>query len=110
VTRSPIELFWTAKKVSCLPPNSYFMVHYKTFDLKHYIVFCEKKTPNRPNYFLDFPIIGPKKKVVVNFIYGYQTLSGEKYKSSGKRISSIRHTSEEKTPKNHPKIPYFRPR
>ena len=70
--------------------------------------FREKKTPNRPNYFLDFPIIGPKKKVVVNFIYGYQTLSGEKCKSSGKRISSIRHTSEEKNPKNHPKMPYFR--
>ena len=69
--------------------------------------FREKKTPNRPNYFFDFPIIGPKK-VVVNFIYGYQTLSGEKCKSNGKRISSIRHTSEEKNPKNHPKIPYFR--
>ena len=68
--------------------------------------FREKKTPNRPNYFLDFPIIGPKKKVVVNFIYGYQTLSGEKCKSNGKRISSIRHTSEEKNPKNHPKIPF----
>ena len=70
--------------------------------------FREKKTPNRPNYFLDFPIIGPKKKVAVNFIYGYQNLSGEKYKSNGKRISSIRHTSEEKNPKNHPKMPYFR--
>ena len=69
--------------------------------------FCEKKTPNRPNYFFDFPIIGPKKKVVVNFIYGYQTLSGEKCKSNGKRIRSIRHTSEEENPKNHPKIPYF---
>ena len=40
------------------------------------------------------------KKIVVNFIYGYQNLSGEKYKSNGKRISSIRHTSEEKNPKN----------
>ena len=67
--------------------------------------FREKKTPNRPNYFLDFPIMGPKKKVVVNFIYGYQKLWGEKCKSNGKRISSIRHTSEEKNPKNHPKIP-----
>ena len=54
---------------------------------------------------LKIPIIGPKKKVVVNFIYGYQNLSGEKYKSNGKRISSIRHTSEEKNPKKHPKIP-----
>ena len=67
--------------------------------------FRENLPSNRPNYFLDFPIIGPKKKVVVNFIYGYQTLSGEKCKSNGKRISSIRHTSEEKNPKNHPKIP-----
>ena len=57
---------------------------------------------------LKIPIIGPKKKVVVNFIYGYQNLSGEKCKSNGKRISSIRHTSEEKNPKNHPKMPYFR--
>ncbi len=52
-----------------------------------------------------------EKKVVVNFIYGYQNLSGEKYKPNGKRINSIRHTSEEKNPKNHPKIPlsYFGP-
>ena len=56
---------------------------------------------------LKIPIIGPKNKVVVNPIYGYQNLSGEKCKSNGKRISSIRHTSEEKNPKNHPKIPYF---
>ena len=62
---------------------------------------------------LDFPITGPKKKVVVNFIYGYQNLAGEKYKSNGKRIRSIRHTSEEKNPKNHrkyhfPEIWHFR--
>ena len=48
----------------------------------------------------DFPIIGPKKKVVVNPIYGYQNLSGEKYKCNEKRISSMGHTSEEKNPKN----------
>ena len=54
---------------------------------------------------LKIPIIGSKKKVVVNPIYGHQNLSGEKYKRHGKRISSIRHTSEEKNPKNHPKIP-----
>ena len=53
-------------------------------------------------------IVGLKIKVVVNFIYGYQNRSGEKYKSNGKRISSIRHTSKEKNPKNHPKIPNFR--
>ena len=57
---------------------------------------------------LKITIMGPKNKVVVNPIYGYQNLSGEKYKSNGKRISSIRHTSEEKNPKNHPKTPYFR--
>ena len=55
----------------------------------------------------DFPIIGPKKKVVVKSIYGYQNLSGEKYKCNEKRISSIGHTSEEKNPKNHPKMPFF---
>ena len=49
-----------------------------------------------------------KKKVVVKSIYGYQNLSGEKCKTNGKRISSIRHTSEEKNPKNHPKMPNFR--
>ena len=57
---------------------------------------------------LKIPIMGPKNKVVVNPIYGYQNLSGEKCKSNGKIISSIRHTSEEKNPKNHPKTPYFR--
>ena len=56
----------------------------------------------------DFPIIGPKKKVVVNPIYGCLSLSGEKYKCNEKRISPIGHTSEEKNPKNHPKTPYFR--
>ena len=50
------------------------------------------------------PCIGPKNKVVGNPIYGYQNLSGEKYKRNGKRISSIRHTSEEKNPKNHPQM------
>ena len=54
--------------------------------------------------FLISPLLG-EKKVVVKFIYGYQNLSGEKYKIKGKRISSIPHTSEEKNPKNHPKIP-----
>ena len=88
------------------PPNSFVMVNYMTSKTLH--SFRENKTPNRPNYFLDFPIIGPQKNVVVNFIYGYQNLSGEKYKSNGKRISSIRHTSEEKNPKKHPKIPNFR--
>ena len=50
----------------------------------------------------DFPIIGPKKKVVVNHIYGCLNLSGEKYKCNEKRFSSIGPTSEEKNPKNHP--------
>ena len=56
---------------------------------------------------LKIPIIGAraKTKVVVNPIYGYQNLSGEKYQTNGRRISSIRHTSEEKNPKNHPEIP-----
>ena len=43
---------------------------------------------------LKIPIIGPKNKVVVNPIYGYQNLSGEKCKSNGKRFSSIRHTRD----------------
>ena len=42
-------------------------------------------------------------KVVVNFIYGYQKPSGEKYKTNEKRISSIGLTSLEKNPKNYPK-------
>ena len=54
---------------------------------------------------LKIPIMGPKKKVVVEPIYGCQNLSGEKYKCNGKKISSIRHTSEKKNAKNHPKIP-----
>ena len=57
---------------------------------------------------LKIPIIGSKIKVVVKSIYGYQNLSGEKYKSNEKRISSIGHTSEEKNPKNHPEMPNFR--
>ena len=57
---------------------------------------------------LKTPIMGSKIKVVVNFIYGYQNLSGEKYKTNEKRISSIGHTSYEKNPKNHPKTLFFR--
>ena len=29
------------------------------------------------------PIVGSKMKVVVNFIYGYQNISGEKNKTNG---------------------------
>ena len=57
---------------------------------------------------LKIPIIGSKMKVVVNFIYGYQNLSGEKYKTNEERINSIGLTSLEKNPKNHPKTLFFR--
>ena len=47
---------------SCLPPKSFVMVHYKTSHLKVLEFLRRKKPPtNRPNYFFDFPIIGPKK-------------------------------------------------
>ena len=55
---------------------------------------------------LKIPIIGSKIKVVVNFIYGYQNLSGEKCKANEERINSIGLTSLEKNPKNYPK-PHF---
>ena len=89
---------------SCLPPKSFVMVHYKTSHLK-VLEFSRKKRPQPAKLLFWFPHYRAKKKVVVNFIYGYLTLSGEKCKSNGKRISSIRHTSEEKNPKNHPKVP-----
>ena len=38
----------------------------------------------------DFPIVGSKIKVVVESSVTYQNLSAEKYKTNGKRISSIR--------------------
>ena len=47
-------------------------------------------------------------KVVVNFIYGYQKLSGEKYKTNEKRISSIGHTSYEKNPQIPENTVFFR--
>ena len=31
------------KKVSGLPPNSYVIIQYNTFSLKHYVVFLEKR-------------------------------------------------------------------
>ena len=92
--------------------------HLSTLIFSHWLCCPENQKLNladleiyaliQPYYFFYFPIIGPKIKFVVNFIYEYQNLSGEKYKSNRKRISSIRHTSEEKNPKNHPKTPYFR--
>ena len=36
--------------------------------------FREKKTPNRPNYFFDFPIIGPKKKCRKLYIWVSNTI------------------------------------
>ena len=74
------------------------MVHYKTSHLK-VLEFSWKFALQPAKLLFGFPHYRAKKKVVVNFIYGYQTLSGEKCKSNGKRISSFRHTSEEKNPK-----------
>ena len=108
---------WTFARGGTDSPKWHFFMFYSKFlcygqlwasSSKTLYSFRENLPSNRPNYFLDFPIIGPKNKVVINFIYGYQTLSGETCKSNGKRFSSIRHTSEEKNPKKHPKIPYFR--
>ena len=38
----------------------------------------------------DFPIVGSKTKVVVESSVTYENLSVEKYKTNGKRISTIR--------------------
>ena len=57
---------------------------------------------------MKIPIIRSKMKVVVNFIYGYQNLSVEKYKTNEKRINSIGHTSYEKKPKNYPETLFCR--
>ena len=35
--------------------------------------FCENKTPNRPNYFLDFTIIRAKKKLSLSLYMGIKT-------------------------------------
>ena len=72
-----------------------------------FLNFCEKN-PNRPILFLVFPHCRPEKKVGINLSYGYSKPIRKKYKTNEKRISSIRHTSEEKNPKNHLKIAYFR--
>ena len=37
----------------CLPPNSFVMVKYKTFHLKHYIVFVKKMPPTGQITFWD---------------------------------------------------------
>ena len=71
---------------SRLPPNPFVMVHYKTSHMK-VLKFLRKKTPNRPNFFLDFPIIGPKN-VGVNLNYGYLNLS-EKNTKPIKNIARI---------------------
>ena len=68
--------------------------------------FYENLVPFRPNYFFWFPHYRAKNKSCRK-LYIWVSKPREKYKSNGKRIRSIRHTSEEKNPKNHPKIPYF---
>ena len=77
-------------------------------DVKRFFENPTSLTLLRGSENLKIPIIGSKMKVVVNFIYGYQNLSGEKYKTNEKRISSIGHTSYEKNPKNYPKTLFFR--
>ena len=72
-------------------------------DIKRFFENSTSLTLHRGSENLKIPIIGSKMKVVVNFIYGYQKPSGEKYKTNEQRISSIGHTSYEKSPKNHPK-------
>ena len=56
---------------------------------------------------LKIPIIGSKIKVVVNFIYGYQNLPEEKYKTNEERISSIGLTSLERKSKKLPEMSLF---
>ena len=65
------------------------------------------KNPQPAKFFLDFPIVGPKKSWRKLKLWVSKPIR-KKYKTNEKRISSIRHTSEEKNPKNHPKIAYFR--
>ena len=72
-------------------------------DVKRFFENSTSLTLLRGSENLKIPIIGSKIKVVVKSLYGYQNLSGEKYKTNEKRISSIGHTSYEKNPKNHPK-------
>ena len=55
---------------------------------------------------LKIPIIGPKKKCRRAYIWVSKPIR-RKIQVQWKKISSIRHTSEEKNPKNHPKIPLF---
>ena len=80
----------------------------RIMDVKRFFENSTSLTLHRGSENLKIPIIGSKIKVVVNFIYGYQNLSGEKYKTNEKRFSSIGHTSHEKNPKNYPKTQFFR--
>ena len=45
------------QKVPCLTPNSFVMVNYKTFHLKHHLAFVKILPSNRPNYFLSLFIL-----------------------------------------------------
>ena len=80
----------------------------RIMDVKRFFENSTSLTLHRGSENLKIPIIGSKMKVVVNFIYGYQNLSGEKYKTNEKRISLIEHASYEKNPKNYPKTQFFR--
>ena len=80
----------------------------RIMDIKRFFENSTSLTLHRGSENLKIPIIGSKMKVVVNFIYGYQNLSGEKCKTNKERISSIGLTSLEKNPKNHPKTLFFR--
>ena len=50
-------------------------------DVKRFFENSTSLTLHQGSENLKIPIIGSKIKVVVNFIYGYQNLSGEKYKT-----------------------------
>ena len=56
-------------------------------DIKRFFENSTSLTLHRGSENLKIPIIGSKMKVVVNFIYGYQNLSGEKYKTNEKKLA-----------------------
>ena len=99
ITSKSLEVGGGTKCECCYPKWILMSFQYIRMGEKEFLNLVTILTLHIDPQNLKIPIIGQKNKVVVNPIYGCQNLSGEKYKSNGKRISSIRHTSEEKNPK-----------
>ena len=83
VVFTPVTGVWKFEKSLYKGQKSMSLQYIKTGE-KEFLNLVSVLTLHIDPQILKITIIGSKIKVVVNFIYGYQNLSGEKYKTNEK--------------------------